>query len=167
MNTRHLIIVTVVLIIAIILALAYIGFSPSNAPVGTPIPLLMSSISSLGKEDMNVSQGSALQINVTLTSRADYELTVTLENLTLNGVNNSSDYTSWDTSIPQNKVLNYTFSINQLVLQPHGSKSTVLTVNIAEDAPLGQYALTVELGNAQVTYVGGIGLTVRVTPKLK
>jgi uncharacterized membrane protein len=149
---------------AIVVALVYVRFSPriTPPPLNTPIPLLDGNVSSLGEEDMNVTQGSALQVNVTLTSLTDQELTIPIENLTLSGFNN----TSWDTSIPQNKVLNYTFSINQLVLQPRGSNSTVLTINIAEDAPLGQYAFTVELGNWQVTQFGGIGLTVRVTPKL-
>jgi hypothetical protein len=158
--------VTAILILAIVLAAIIVGFSPRHTPItpiSRPFPLLDGGVSSLGKEGMNVTQGSALQLNVTLTSLTDQELTIPIENLTLSGFNN----TSWDTSVPQNKVLNYIFSTNQLVLQPHGSNSTVLTVNIAEDAPLGQYVFTVELGNGQVTHVGGIGLTVRVTPQLK
>lgn len=150
---------------AVVLAAVYVGFrnNSSHVPINTPIPLLDGNVSSLGEEDMNVTQGSALQVNVTLTSRADQELTIPIENLTLSGFNN----TRWDTSIPQNKVFNYTFSTNQLVLQPHGSNSTVLTINVAEDASLGQYVFTIELGNWQVTHFGGISVIVRVTPKLE
>ena len=130
--------------------------------ISHPIPVLDVNVSSLGEEDMNVTQGSTLQVNVTLTSLTDQELTIPFENLTLAGFNN----TAWDNSIPQNKLFNYTFSTNQLVLQPHESKSTVVTLEIAEDAPLVKYLFYIELGNSQVTQLSAVGLPVRVTPKL-
>ena len=131
--------------------------------ISHPNPLLDVNVSSLGEEDMNVTQGSTLQVNVTLTSLTVQELTIPIQNLTLSGFNN----TSWDNSIPQNELLNYTFSTNQLVLQPHESTSVVVTLEIAEDAPLVQYLFTVELGNSQVTHIGGISIIVGVTPKLE
>ena len=68
--------------------------------ISHPIPVLDVNVSSLGEEDMNVTQGSTLQVNVTLTSLTDQELTIPFENLTLAGFNN----TAWDNSIPQNKL---------------------------------------------------------------
>ena len=162
MNTKYLVNVTAIILIVVFVTILIIGFSFRPTPFSTPVPLLFGEVSSLGEEDMNVSQGSTLQVNVTLTSNTDQELTIPIENLALSGFNN----TSWGTSIPQNKVFNYTFSASKLVLQPYESNSTVLAVDIADDAPLGQYALSIELGDWQVTYVGDIGLTITVVPNL-
>jgi hypothetical protein len=166
MRNRYLVVAAAVLVIATVLIVAYVGLNSGESPLGTPIPLLDGHVSSLGGEDLTVSQGSALQLNVTLTSRTEQKLTIAPQNLTLNGVSNSSDYPSWDTSIPQSEVLSYAFDAEQLVLQPYESNSTVLTISIAEDAPLGQYALSIDLKNVQGTQqVGGIGLTITVTQK--
>lgn len=166
MNTKYLLIICGILVIAVISAVVYEHFRsfPSPPERGDVIyhtpPLVDANLSSWGD---NVTQGSTLQVNVTLISRTDQELTIPIENLTLAGFNN----TAWDNSIPQNKLFNYTFSTNQLVLQPHESKTTVLTLEIAEDAPLVQYLFYIELGNSQVTHLGAVSLAIRVTPKLE
>lgn len=85
-----------------------------------------------------------------------------LENLTLAGFNN----TAWDNSISQNKLFNYTFSTNELILQPYESNYAVLTLEIAEDAPSVQYLFFIELGNSEVIQLSAVSLAVRVTPKL-
>jgi hypothetical protein len=165
-KAQYLTIAIAFIVIAIGTAALILGFSLCipPTPINTSIPLLDGEVSSLGEEDMNVIQGSALQINVTLTSKSDQELTIPIEGLKIAAFNDIE----WDTSIkPQNKVLNYTFGASQLVLQPHKSNSTVLTVYMAEDASVGQYALAIALGNGQVTDFYGIGLIVRVMPKLE
>lgn len=154
----------IVVLLAIIVVLAFLVLKNSlpGTPFSTPYPLIDGSVSSLASEGMNVTQGSTLQVNVTLTSFADQKLTVPIENLTLAGFNNKA----WDNSLSQNELFNYTFSNNELILQPYETNSVVLTLKVAEDAPLVQYLFYVELGNWEVTHFGGIGLTLRVTPKL-
>jgi hypothetical protein len=160
-DKRYLAIVIIVLLAIIVSAVLILKTSPST-PFSTPCPLIDGNVSSLGSEGMNVTQGSTLQVNVTLTSFADQKLTVPIENLKLAGFNN----TAWDNSLPQNELFNYTFSNNELILQPYESKFVVLTLEVAEDAPLVQYLFYIELGNWEVTHFGGIGLTLRVAPKL-
>ena len=163
---KHFLIVGVILIVTAVFIVVYEDFrnrqiisEQGDANYHDP-PLLDVNLSTWRE---NVTQGSTLKVNVTLISRADQELTIPIENLKLAGFNN----TAWDNPIPQNKLFNYTFSNNELVLQPNESKSTVLTLEIAEDAPLVQYLFYIELGNSQITQLEAVSLTIGVTPKLK
>ena len=164
MKTKYFLIIWVILVITVISAVAYQNYY--NIPtlpdrrdvIYHDPPLLDVNLSNLRQ---NVTQGSTLQVNITLTSRAEQELTIPIENLTLTGFNN----TAWDNSIPQNQLFNCTFSTEQLVLQPHESKTTVLTIETAEEAPLVQYVFDVWLGNSEVTQLNAASLTIRVTPK--
>jgi hypothetical protein len=147
---KHFLIVGVILIVTAVFIVVYEDFrnrqiiSERGDAIYHDPPLLDVNLSTWRE---NVTQGSTLKVNVTLISRADQELTIPIENLKLAGFNN----TAWDNPIPQNKLFNYTFSNNELVLQPNESKSTVLTLEIAEDAPLVQYLFYIELGNSQIT----------------
>ena len=100
----------------------------------------------------NVSQGSTQQVNFTLTSKSDRELLIPLDlklmviiSETYKGELDSLIY-SPDTpnhfhynQSAQNKLFNHNFSPNQLVLQPYESNSTIISLEIVEDAPLGFY----------------------------
>jgi cell division protein FtsL len=147
---KHFLIVGVILIVTAVFIVVYEDFrnrqiiSERGDAIYHDPPLLDVNLSTWRE---NVTQGSTLKVNVTLISRADQELTIPIENLKLAGFNN----TAWDNPIPQNKLFNYTFSNNELVLQQNESKSTVLTLEIAEDAPLVQYLFYIELGNSQIT----------------
>ena len=147
---KHFLIVGVILIVTAVFIVVYEDFrnrqiiSERGDAIYHDPPLLDVNLSTWRE---NITQGSTLKVNVTLISRADQELTIPIENLKLAGFNN----TAWDNPIPQNKLFNYTFSNNELVLQPNESKSTVLTLEIAEDAPLVQYLFYIELGNSQIT----------------
>jgi hypothetical protein len=127
--------------------------------------------SSLGKEDMNVTQGSVLQINITLSSWSSQETMATIDDFDLEGISDSPHSIvlgNWNESIPQSTVLNYTFSITQLILEPDGSNYTILTVNIAEDAPPVVYCFEIHtrLFEAGVfRYTSGDPLYIWVTPK--
>ena len=163
---KHFLIISFILIVTTVFIVVYEDFrnrqiisEQGDANYHDP-PLLDVNLSTWRE---NVTQGSTLKVNVTLISRADQELTIPIENLKLAGFNN----TAWDNPIPQNKLFNYTFSNNELVLQPNESKSTVLTLEIAEDAPLVQYLFYIELGNSQITQLEAVSLTIGVTPKLK
>ena len=163
---KHFLIVGVILIVTAVFIVVYEDFrnrqiiSERGDAIYHDPPLLDANLSTWRE---NVTQGSTLKVNVTLISRADQELTIPIENLKLAGFNN----TAWDNPIPQNKLFNYTFSNNELVLQPNESKSTVLTLEIAEDAPLVEYLFYIELGNSQITQLEAVSLTIGVTPKLK
>lgn len=171
--------VSAVLGVAIVLALAYFYYSSHQTPYGTPPILFFSNVSSLNTKDLNVSQGTILRLNLTFTSLSNKQLTIPIENLKLIAYSETIDYTNWDTSnwntsILQERVFNYTFSFNQPTLQPSMSNSTILTIYIAEDAPLGRYALdvnfdTVKLippdGKSELSYGGSIGIEMIITPK--
>lgn len=108
---------------------------------------------------ITVAQGSTFQVNITLTCYLDTELSLPFENLSLRGYNN----TSWQSSTPQEKIFNYTFSENPLILPPNGKGSCILTVTFANDAPVGDYLLFVKYGKTDLTYVAGGNLRVTVT----
>lgn len=65
-------------------------------------------------------------------------------------------------SPPQEKTLNYTFSNNPMIIPPNGKNSCILTVTMADDAPVGRYRLYIKFGNSDITYVGGHSLIVTV-----
>jgi len=163
---KYFLIVGVILIVTAVFIVVYEDFrnrqiiSERGDAIYHDPPLLDVDLSTYRE---NVTQGSTLRVNVTLISLADQELTILIENLKLAGFNN----TAWNNSTPQNKLFNYTFSNNELVLLPNESKSTVLTLEIAEDAPLVQYLFYIELGNSQVTQLSAVSLAIGVTSKLK
>ena len=70
-----------------------------------------------------------------------------------------------DAPLTEEEVFSSAFEPNPLILQPHGSNSSLLTVNLAEDAPLGAYVFYVELGDSQETHVEETSFIVDVNPK--
>jgi hypothetical protein len=179
------VIISIILIVIVIAGLAYFGFiSNRTVPPSTPVPLYSCNIVPLnpavtnvpgfgtGAMD-NVTQGTRLQVNLTFTSRTDQQLAISIENLMVTYYNSTVDYHRWvDTnnnySLLQTKVFNYSLSLNPLTLQPDMSNSTILTINLAEDAPTGQYSLDIHLGNvigASESYSETVGLEMIVTSK--
>lgn len=130
---------------------------------GTPVPLFSYNISTsnLGVVNIagytgafdNISQGVLLQVNLTFTSITDQQIVIPLENLTVTYYNtlvNRHNFisTSDNYSIIQ-EAFNYSFSLNPIPLQPLRSNSTLLTINVANDAPLGQYTLDIRTGKIE------------------
>jgi hypothetical protein len=128
----------------------------------------------------NVSQGLLLQVNITFTSITNQPITIPIENLTVTYYNSTVDLHRWaddngNYSLIQQQAFNYSFSLNQLTLQPDVSNSTLLVINLAQNAPTGQYSLDINLGNVKainadensqlLSYSGTIGLEMIVTPK--
>jgi aminopeptidase-like protein len=100
---------------------------------------------------INATQGSTQEITLTFTSILDNRQTlIPIENLTLTYYNSHIDYSNWGTNnslnFPQDRCFNYSFSQTQLMLQPLASNSTILTIKIANDAPIGMYAFFINLG---------------------
>ena len=164
-----------VLVLGVVSVMVY--FSAQRIPSSTPTVQYSTDISSLNTKDLNVSQGTKLQLNLTFTSHGTEQLTIPIENLTLLNYDGSMpmDYKSWNFSsnwsptIPQERVFNYTFGANRITLQPALSNSTILTIYVAEDAPLGKYAFGINLGTvtseSELPYSGSVGLGLIVTPK--
>lgn len=109
--------------------------------------------------DWNVTRGEAFTVNVTVSSVADKQLSVPL-GLSLENLEN----VGWLSPVPASAVFNFTYAPEVLALQPSGSGSSVLTVDLADDAPLGAYVFYVELGNSQETGVDRASFIVEVNP---
>jgi hypothetical protein len=183
MNTGHLRIVAVIVLVAIV-AYSVIVFVWMNSLRIGPLdiqPLIDCNVSNI--EDysndyvFNVTQGSTHQINFTLTSIADQQLTIPLD-FRLSAFHSETYNGELDSFIPSNdptrfyynesaqdKIFNYAFSQNQLILEPFGSNSTIITLEMADIAPSGFYAFGINLGNWEVTHRKTCQLDVMVEPK--
>jgi hypothetical protein len=185
MNTRHLRIVAVIVVLSIILYTFSVLVWMNNLTIG-PLdirPLIECKVSNI--EDytndyvLDATQGSTQQVNFTLTSKTDQILTIPLD-FWLLAFHSETYNGELDSFIPSNnptrfhynetahdKLFNYAFSHNQLILKPFESNSTILTLEIADIAPLGFYAFSVRLGNWEVTHQKSWQLDVMVEPKLE
>ena len=178
-NTKHLNIATIILVTMLVtgLYLQYQWMRSIRTDVyDYPPELLDYNVSSLG-EDMNVTHGSTLQVNVTLTSKANQELIITIDDFGLSSFFSESYDGELDTFIPvtfwpntylyngsaQNEVFNYTLDTNQLVLHSFESNPIIITLEMADKAPLGEYIFGMSLENAQLTTHPVIYFTVTVT----
>ncbi len=180
MNNRYLCIAVATLAILLVAGSCGIVLWMESLTIG-PIDytLIDCKVSSLG-EDMNVTQGSTLHLNFNLTSKADQELTIPIENITLFWFYSESYDGGLDTFFPindwpngygynysaQDKVFNCTFSARQLVLQPLESGSIDIKLEMADNAPVGEYSFSIALGNAQVTSQSEYSFKVRVNNKI-
>ena len=156
-------IVTIVLLVALGVGLSLTVLRPH--PVGTPVVSYSYNISPLNTKGMNISQGTTLQANLTFTSKNNQQLSIPIENLKLSTYNEEVE-----TSIIQEKVFNYSFSLSHLTLKPSMSNSTILTISLAQDAPIGRYELALNIGKitdriSGLSYTGTIPIEMIVTPK--
>jgi hypothetical protein len=152
----------VLVIIFVVLILGYFALSELNQksntlPNKTPIPLVNENFS-VDKDIaisgytgwINVSQGTNFNVNLTLTSLAGQIEKVQIENLTLTYYNSqvklgSNINTLNDYSSIQRSTFNYSLGINPVTIQPIMSNSTIITINLAQDAPTGQYTIAVKV----------------------
>jgi hypothetical protein len=170
------VIISIILIVIVIVGLVvYFDYSSirNKSPAGTP-PLLYSNNF---PQPINASQGTTQQVNLTLTSYQSPEIAIPIENIMIAGYTSAIYYgfngtSPWSTSA-QETVFNYSFSLSQLILQPNMSNSTIITINLANNAPLGSYSLDIHLGKIiflsppgkyDVSYSEGIPLVMVVTP---
>ena len=125
----------------------------------------------------NVSQGTALRVNLTYTPTyfASEKYVIPIRNVTLcyyNSVVNLNGFTGSNESYStiQSEAFNYSFSLNPIVILPNTvtSNSTILTINFSNDAPLGQYTMgiyTDKIVENNVPYVDSIEFNLFVTPR--
>ena len=100
----------------------------------------------------NVTQGSDLKINVTITSTGLEEV-VNVTSVDVWWYNPQVNLYTWyeppntgnESSVIQASAFNYSSSPNPVSLQPSTSNSTIITLNIAKDAPTGQYSMYINL----------------------
>jgi hypothetical protein len=154
------------------------GHTQSNTPISNPLSLYDYNYSVLNPQVTevsgtgflnNVSQGLSLEVNITFTSFTNQPITIPMENLIIyyynstvnlhNWINNNDSY-----SVIQQQAFNYSFSQSQLTLQPNMSNSTLLTINLTQNAPIGQYIININLGKVEATNTS-IQLEMIVTPK--
>jgi hypothetical protein len=142
-------IISIILVAAIALSLVYLEHAGTFQPKSTPMLLYTSSISDQDtgviSYSLNASQGTTLKVNLTLSSLTSATIAVPMQSLTLTAYNSNSGI--GNTTLIQQSVFNYSFSLNQLTLQPEMSNSTTITINFAKDAPTGRCYLDINLGN--------------------
>ena len=166
MKRRYYPIIAIILVTVVVAGVVYLGYSSRIQPFSTPKTLYNYGFSSpdgsVISDVMNVSQGETQQLNLTLTSMNNSpEISIPIENITLTAYNSTVDYngnwdtSGWNTSIIQESVFNYSFSLNQIILQPNTSNSTIITIQWANNAPTGRYALQIDLGNFKFLSTAG------------
>ncbi|MEM2110889.1 MAG: hypothetical protein QXX08_03315 [Candidatus Bathyarchaeia archaeon] len=138
--------VVVAIAVAVVFVSVYYGLNllktatnPSNTPAPSfkPPPLLDIGLSPW--ENISATQGGSCQINITLSSKSDKnEFTIPLK-LVL------ARYMGAKSIDQAEKTLSWIFNPNPVVLKPKETKSTVLTINVAEDAPSGEYIFLIEV----------------------
>ena len=182
MNRRYYMVISVILIAIVIVGLVvYSGYSSNRTKLPASTPLLLY-ISSISPQIINASQGTTQQVNLTFTSMCSTEIAIPIENLTINGYTIGISYnvnasSSWSTSV-QETVFNYSFSLNQLILQPFKSNSTMITIQLTDSflqqpTTLGSYSLDINFGKViflsppekyDISYSGGFPIAMIVTP---
>ncbi len=161
----------VILAVIVSIGLFLTVFRPH--PASTPVVSFSHSMSTLNTKDMNVTQGATVQVNFTFTERFDIPVTIPLESLKIVSYKDTINLNwqaPWNLSIVQERVFNYRLSPNQLTLQPLMSNSTVLTINLADNAPIGSYELALTTGKIKdeisgESFTESIPIEMIVTPK--
>ncbi len=114
-------------------------------------------ISHFSPQNLTVAQGATFQINMTSDSLVDEGLQMKFENISVMTFNNSD----WNSALPpQEDVFNCTFTPNPLILEPHGTNSSIITVELAEDAPTGRYRFLVETDLSELAVSNGFWVNV-------
>lgn len=158
MNRRHYYIVFVILALGAFIGIAYWS-SHVVVPMSTPMSQYSFNITSLDKglalPVFNTTQGSNQQFNLTLAPFGDLtKISLPIQNITLTGYNRTISHDlyinwnnqRWNKSLVQKTVFNYTCSVNPVILQSEAPVSTIITLQWANDAPVGRYTINVTLG---------------------
>jgi hypothetical protein len=151
-------VLTAIIVIAAIVSAYYFLESNSHPSLPSkPLPLVEVDLAPSG--NLNTTQGGVTSVNVTLTSLNMSETTIPLS-LVLQAYDNNP----LDSSTDKKALFSSTFSLNPIVLPSNETKTSVLTLHVAKEAPTGKYTFLVELGNSQITHISGATLKVTVAP---
>ena len=155
MRTQLAAVLTIIIVIAAVISAYY--FLESNSRRSSPSKASPSVEVNLAPSgSLNATQGGVTSVNVTLTSLNMSETTIPLS-LVLQAYDNEPLVSSID----KEDLFSSTFSVNPIVLKTNETETSVLTLHVAEDVPIGKYTFLVELGNTQVHNV--LGATLEVT----
>jgi hypothetical protein len=129
-------------------------FPPERGPVPEPYKITFSSM------NLEVVQGESGSINITVTSVV-HQVEANMIFSWYLGTYQNQSWSSTDTS-----PLDVTFDPNQLSLKISEPKTTVMTINVAEDAPSGTYRIYLEPSTTAGTsgYDATIGVWITVIP---
>jgi uncharacterized membrane protein len=147
----------IIVIVAITSAYIFVASNGPPSPLSKPLPLVELNLAPSGS--LNVTQGGVTSVNVTLTSLNMSETTIPLS-LVLQAYNNEP----WNASITKEELFSSTFTLNPVVLEVNETRTSVLTLHVAEDVSTGKYAFLVELGNTEIHHVLGATLELNVAP---
>jgi hypothetical protein len=158
MNLRRYYFVFIILALAAIIGIVYWSYH-EVVPLSTPRKQYSFNITSLDSglslPIFNVTQGSNQQLNLTLAPNdSGSKISLPIENITLTSYNSTISYDryidwdnrNWNRSLVQETVFNYTCSLNPVILQSNETVSTIITLQWANDAPVGRYTIDVTLG---------------------
>ncbi len=147
MDRRHYVSIPIILILVTIIGIGI--YSQRFVPASTP--KLLYNYEFYPAEIVNTTQGATLNVNFTLTSMCSAKIAVPVE-LELLGYDSTIEgrdtlptfgfgggFDFWNTSVVQERVFNYSFSFSKVNLEPWLSNSTIITINLADDAPVGRY----------------------------
>jgi hypothetical protein len=185
---RRIVFIAILLVAVLVISSGLIAYNQrqvsSNKNIkhpGMPAQLFNYSISTLyngvANEGFysNVTQGTTLHVNITFHSLTYQAIEIPLENLTVNGysdvINTHVSGSFGNASLIHNNAFTYCFSLNHIVVQPSMSNSTVLTINFANNIPLGQYDFLVRTDRIKLidsqsqSYFTAVELGVIVLPK--
>ena len=167
MNRKALVVVSIVLIIISVLIFEYINFlsTPSHLPEN-PVPptYYTTTISLVNSPEIpneagpppdfyaNITRGNELKISINVTSTGLSPVLVIVQKISVWWYNPTVNLSTWywppnnstDTNI-QESAFSYSASPNSVNLQLSSSNSTIITLNIAKDAPVGQYSMYINL----------------------
>jgi hypothetical protein len=157
MDRRHY--VSILIILILVFVIFFEIYSHRFVPASTPKLLYDYEISPA--EIVNTTQGATLQVNFTLTSMCSAKIAIPIE-LKLLGYDSTIEgfdtlptfgwgggFDFWNTSVVQERVFNYSLSFGKLTLQPQMSNSTIITISLADDAPIGRYLVFLYLGSIE------------------
>lgn len=157
MNRRHY--VSILIILILVFVIFFEIYSHRFVPASTPKLLYDYEISPA--EIVNTTQGATLQVNFTLTSMCSAKMAIPVE-LKLLGYDSTIEgfdtlptfgwgggFDFWNTSVVQERVFNYSLSFGKITLQPQMSNSTIITISLADDAPVGRYLVFLYLGSIE------------------
>jgi uncharacterized membrane protein len=147
----------IIVIVAITSAYIFLASNSQQSPLSKPPPLVELNLAPSGT--LNATQGGVTSVNVTLTSLNMSETSIPLS-LVMQAYNNEP----WNASITKEELFSSTFTLNPVVLQSNETKTSVLTLHVAENVPTGKYAFLVELGNTEIHHVLGATLELNVAP---
>jgi hypothetical protein len=182
------------MILAIVLAVvsvslmvaASLHFFPAQEPSPLPKtpPLLDVTLSQYNDSTQsfkfNITQGETIRINVTLISLSNQTEFTTPLYLSVGAFENQPSYTkiiasppspypvlpwpSHDDSPDVAKPFEAAFDPNPIILEPSETKTAILTITALEDAKLGTYTMSVEMGNWEQTGLGGATFWLTIMP---